>query len=167
MYDSSSDMTILQEPLSVIESVLRHAVQHFGNLEMPMEMLREFSGSAAEASQADERRRQRRRLPHLAVQEEILARGEGRGANPRCVEVRANESWVGLVASCDAGVDDILLSLPSWLVLSPAEYGALRTPAEHQFAGEFELHEALKARNLALPSVHAVALQLLRLGPRP
>ena len=53
MYDSSSDMTILQEPLSVIESVLRHAVQHFGNLEMPMEMLREFSGSAAEASQAE------------------------------------------------------------------------------------------------------------------
>lgn len=53
MYDSSSDMTILQEPLSVIESVLRDAVQHFGNLEMPMEMLREFSGSAAEASQAE------------------------------------------------------------------------------------------------------------------
>ena len=53
MYDSSSDMTILQEPLSGIESVLRDAVQHLGNLETPMEMLREFSGSAAEASQPD------------------------------------------------------------------------------------------------------------------
>jgi|GEM_PF-1625976 len=53
VYDGIGDRTILQEPLSGIQSALGDAVQDIGNLEAPMEMLREFSNSAADASQPD------------------------------------------------------------------------------------------------------------------